>query len=95
MALAVRWNGDEAALLDLPLRVIIDAERCKGCRLCLAVCPPDVLAMGGLNQQGYPVAILLDAARCTSCTACALICPEAAITVYRPPTRPRPAGERR
>ena len=61
-------------------RVVIDAARCKGCALCLEVCPPRVLGLDGLNARGYRVAVLLDDARCTSCTACALICPDAAIT---------------
>ena len=88
--LAARWDGDEAVLIAAPLRVLIQAERCKGCRLCLVVCPPKVLGMGPLNAQGYPVAVLLDNDRCTSCTACALICPESAITVWRPERPPRP-----
>ncbi len=72
------------AVGDGPLRVIIDTERCKGCGLCIAVCPPAVLGLGGLNTNGYAAAMLLDNERCTSCTACALICPDVAITVFRP-----------
>ncbi len=87
MRAAVYWDGDVAILTEVPLRVIIRAERCKGCRLCLEVCPPRVLGMGALNAQGYQVAVLLDNARCTSCTACAIICPESAITVFRPAAR--------
>lgn len=68
----------------LALRVVIDAERCKGCGLCVEVCPPRVLALGPLNSKGYPAAILVDNERCTSCTACALICPDVAMTVFRP-----------
>ncbi len=91
MRAAVRWDGDEAVLTAAPLRVIIHAERCKGCLLCIEVCPPRVLGVGTLNAAGYQVVVLLDNARCTSCTACAIICPESAITVYRPA---RPAGRR-
>jgi 2-oxoglutarate ferredoxin oxidoreductase subunit delta len=100
VAAAVVWDGDQAVLLEAAPRVIIDAERCKGCQLCLAVCPPAVLGIGPLNRHGYHAAVLLDNARCTSCTACALICPEGAITVFRPrrPPRearpPRPAPDR-
>lgn len=65
-------------------RVVIDTERCKGCGLCVEVCPPAVLGLGALNTKGYPAAILLDDERCTSCTACALICPDVAIMVFRP-----------
>lgn len=83
----VQWNGDEPTVAAL-MRVLIDAERCKGCALCVAVCPPEILKLGGLNRRGYAAAYALDQEACTSCTACALICPEVAITVMRP-ERPR------
>ncbi|MDR7418656.1 MAG: 4Fe-4S binding protein [Armatimonadota bacterium] len=70
------------------LRVIITTEWCKGCGLCVAVCPPNVLALGALNTLGYPAATLIDNDRCTSCAACAMICPEGAVAVFKPP---RPA----
>lgn len=66
-------------------RVIIVTERCKGCGLCVAVCPTTVLALGPLNARGYPAVVLTDNERCTSCTACALICPDAVLEVYKPP----------
>lgn len=84
MTPAPATHRDEAPLIDGHPRVVIDAERCKGCLLCLDVCPPKVLGVGGLNRRGYRVVVLLDDARCTSCMACALICPDVAITVYKP-----------
>ncbi|MDQ7859802.1 MAG: 4Fe-4S dicluster domain-containing protein [Armatimonadota bacterium] len=86
----VRWDGDEP--VAEALRVVVAVERCKGCGLCVAVCPPAVLALGPLNARGYPAAILVDNDRCTSCTACALVCPECAIDVYRPPRAARRAA---
>lgn len=76
------------------MKVVIDAERCKGCGLCVAVCPPEVLALGDLNAKGYSVAVLVDNDRCTSCTACALICPDAVITVMRQARDAAKAGGR-
>lgn len=57
---------------------------CKGCELCVGVCPKDVLAMDEerLTPKGYHPVYLLDDG-CTGCALCALICPEAALTVYR------------
>lgn len=66
-------------------RLVIEVERCKGCGLCVAVCPPEVLAMAAtLNSRGYHPVELIDEQRCTSCGACALMCPDLALLVFRP-----------
>jgi 2-oxoglutarate ferredoxin oxidoreductase subunit delta len=62
----------------------VDELYCKGCDLCVSVCPPEVLHldMEHLTPKGYHPAHLI-ADGCTGCGICAVICPEAAITVYR------------
>lgn len=83
--IAVHWDGDEP-LMNIPnLRVVVTVERCKGCGLCVAVCPPAVLTLGGLNARGYTAVVLTDNERCTSCAVCALVCPECALDVYKSP----------
>jgi 2-oxoglutarate ferredoxin oxidoreductase subunit delta len=67
-------------------RVVIDADRCKGCALCVSACPPGVLVMapGLINAHGYHPAELVDpSGRCTGCGLCAVICPDVCLTVYR------------
>ena len=67
-------------------RVVIDADRCKGCALCTVACPQDILAMdeGRLNGHGYHPVQLIDLdGKCTGCALCAVICPDACFTVYR------------
>jgi 2-oxoglutarate ferredoxin oxidoreductase subunit delta len=68
-----------------PLRIA--ADRCKGCSLCVGVCPPHVLALDEtrVNQLGHHPVRLLDAARCTSCALCARICPDAVFEVFAAP----------
>ena len=57
---------------------------CKGCEICVAACPKDVLAldMERLTPKGYHPAYLI-ADGCTGCGICAIVCPDAALTVYR------------
>ncbi len=63
----------------------IDENRCKGCELCTAVCPKDVITMADyFTPRGYRPAVYDDPLQlCTGCLLCATICPDAAITVYR------------
>ena len=62
--------------------VVIEAERCKGCELCIPACRPGVLRMTTrLNHHGYAVPELL--AGCTACKACFDVCPDYVFDVYR------------
>ena len=64
--------------------VVINAEECKGCGLCVEVCPPSVLKISeALNRMGYHPAEYLGVA-CTGCGVCFYVCPEpGGITVYK------------
>ncbi len=66
--------------------IIIDQQRCKGCGLCIPVCPQQVIQLNErfFNAKGFHPAILNEAgASCTGCGVCAVMCPDVAITVYR------------
>ncbi len=64
--------------------IVVNDLQCKGCNLCVRVCPPAVLALdfGRLTAKGYHPVHLIDEG-CTGCALCAVVCPEAAILVYR------------
>ena len=65
-------------------KIVIDAERCKGCQLCLTVCPHNCIKISDkLNSKGYLPAEFTRPDACTGCTSCAIICPDVAIEVYR------------
>jgi len=63
--------------------VVIDVDACKGCDLCIAACPRDVLVMTTheVNTRGYRYPQLLPG--CIACKACAQICPDFVFQVYR------------
>ncbi|MBC8332471.1 MAG: 4Fe-4S dicluster domain-containing protein [Anaerolineae bacterium] len=62
----------------------VNDHYCKGCDICVAACPPNVIAlnMERLTPKGYHPAHLVSEG-CTGCGICAIVCPDAAITVYR------------
>jgi 2-oxoglutarate ferredoxin oxidoreductase subunit delta len=63
-------------------RIVIAMERCKGCGLCIAVCPRHCIAVSEeSNKSGYFPAQAKNTG-CTGCTQCAIICPEGIIEVY-------------
>ena len=72
-------------------RIVIDMERCKGCGLCIIVCPKKQIEISDqLNKKGYYPASFkeaevedLDQVKCTGCSLCAITCPDVSIEVYR------------
>lgn len=66
-------------------RVEIDAGFCKGCGICVSVCPQSILKldMDVITPKGYHPAVCIAERACTGCMSCALMCPDVAITVYR------------
>ena len=57
-------------------RIVVDKEQCKGCFLCVNVCPKGALTKGlERGRLGY----LLpqpDSEKCIGCQQCALVCPD-------------------
>lgn len=64
--------------------VVIDRERCKGCELCIPVCPQHLLRRSGRpNSRGYHPAEVVEAlaSECVGCGQCFLVCPDVAIEI--------------
>ncbi len=63
----------------------LDPELCKGCQLCIAICPKGVIAISDrLNSASYHPAYYLGSG-CTACGFCFYACPEpGAIRVVKP-----------
>ena len=60
----------------------IDVERCKGCGLCVTVCPKDVLEISDkVSAKGYFPAFQARPEKCIYCATCCRMCPDVAITI--------------
>jgi 2-oxoglutarate ferredoxin oxidoreductase subunit delta len=66
-------------------RIVVTAELCEGCEVCLEICPEKGFEHSTeLNRYGvYPMR-LRAGAECIGCSQCAIMCPDTAIEVYRP-----------
>ena len=66
-------------------RVTFKEDLCKGCSLCVSVCPVKILDLDRtrLNIKGYHPAGAFEPDKCIGCANCALICPDLVITVER------------
>ena len=64
--------------------VLLTADLCKGCRLCVETCPQSCLEIGNsINKLGYQNARFATYS-CTACGLCFYACPEpGAITVFK------------
>jgi len=67
------------------VKLSIDIAACKGCTLCVEICPKVILMMDTsiVNAKGYSPAMCIDSNACTACAVCAIICPDSAIKVER------------
>lgn len=65
-------------------RVIIDSQRCKGCCLCVNVCPKKSLQMAGsLNAKGVMPVVSKAGGECIGCRLCATMCPDCCIEIEK------------
>ena len=64
--------------------IVVNQERCKGCRLCVVACPTNVLAMSKqVNAKGYNFAVMENEDACIGYASCGIVCPDGCITVYK------------
>ncbi len=66
-------------------RIEISVDICKGCGLCVSVCPKKIISLDQvrLNSKGYHPAGVSEMGKCIGCAFCAQICPDNAIEVWR------------
>lgn len=75
-------GGRSVAAQRLPrlFTVEVNPKYCKGCEICVQVCPKDVLVM---SDRTKAEAVNVEA--CTGCMSCEIYCPDFAIEIREVP----------
>lgn len=62
-------------------KIVLSLERCKGCHLCVSVCPTKALSPSGeLGEKGYET-VRVDEEKCVQCGSCYRMCPDYVIEI--------------
>lgn len=63
-------------------RLHLNANYCKGCLICIEVCPKDAIKPAqSMNAKGYTLPEEGDMGLCTGCGMCVVVCPDFAIAI--------------
>ena len=78
-------NFQEGVSILAKGKVVIKAERCKACELCVSVCPKGILKIDDveINKQGYHPVCIVSEEDCIACGSCGIMCPDGVINVYK------------
>lgn len=62
-------------------RIKLNTRKCKGCFLCVSVCPVQALSPSGeLGEKGYET-VRADVEKCIGCGSCFRMCPDCVIEI--------------
>ena len=66
-------------------KLTLKTDVCKGCGLCVDVCPKQVLILAPdvINKKGHHPVTVAKPEACIGCAFCATMCPDTVITVER------------
>jgi 4Fe-4S ferredoxin len=76
----------EQKLLQNVNNLILNAETCTGCGICVEACPEEAIVLGlvGASKRGainYAAPIDIDEVKCSYCGVCVIMCPFNALTL--------------
>ncbi len=62
-------------------KITVDVELCKGCGICIELCPQKALKMKTeMDARGFHTPEAIHEDSCTSCGLCEMYCPDFAIS---------------
>ena len=63
-------------------QIVIDHKLCKGCHICISVCPREVFKKSDeIDNRGFFLPVVVNLEACTVCRLCEMECPDFAIVV--------------
>lgn len=66
------------------IKLWIDERYCKGCLICIDVCPTKAIKSSErINPKGYILPEEDEMSRCKDCGLCELMCPDLAIAIEK------------
>jgi len=71
-------------------KIELKKEWCKGCNLCIEICPKDVFDRESkISSRGFREIIIKHAEKCTGCMLCEMLCPDLVITIEKESPDPK------
>jgi len=65
-------------------KITVNKDTCKGCMLCVGVCPHGVLEVSeDINKRGVQYVIVKYPEKCTGCGLCWIMCPDCGIEIKK------------
>ncbi len=75
------------------LEIVVRKDRCKGCELCVDICPKKILTLSNeISPRGYRPVTVTDAESCVGCDRCEWTCPDFAIYIIHKENRQKRNG---
>jgi 2-oxoglutarate ferredoxin oxidoreductase subunit delta len=67
-----------------PATIRLNRKWCKGCYICLEVCPKKVFEKSPeVSEKGFQPVLVAHPELCTRCLQCEMLCPDLAISVEK------------
>jgi len=79
---SLREGSENQTMAKKAKAIVVDPKLCKGCHICISVCPHGVLKKSEVvDNRGFFLPRVIDLEACKVCKLCELECPDFAISV--------------